>query len=59
MNRTKLRYIYKTPESQVGGSRPKTIKKGDIVEVDERHAKSLLRHPDKWEEVKSKKKEDK
>ena len=59
MNKTKLRYIHKIPESQVGGTAPITISKGDIIEVDERTAAIRLRNPKKWELVKSKKKEDK
>lgn len=59
MNKMRLKYISKTPESQVGGTAPITIKKGDIIEVGEQKAKVLLRNPKKWEIVKSKKKEDK
>lgn len=59
MDKMKLRYINKIPESQVGGTAPITIKKGDIIEVGEQKAKVLLRNPKKWELVKSKKKEDK
>jgi len=59
MNKMKLRYINKIPESQVGDTAPIVIKKGDIIEVGEQKAKVLLRDPKKWELVKSKKKEDK
>ena len=59
MNKTKLRYIHKIPESQVGGTAPRVIKKGDVIEVSEQFAKVLLRNPKKWELVKSENKEDK
>lgn len=59
MNKTKLRYISKIPESQVGDTAPVVIKKGDIIEVGEQKARVLLRNPKKWELIKSKKKEDK